>query len=131
MLKVLVDTGPIIQALRQHQPTVQLLRGLGATDRIAISVITRLEIFAGMQNEERYATQKFLSRFIAYDVNRAIAERAGTLIATYRRLGYTIGVPDAVIAATAITHQTPLLTFNAKDFAFISGLALYPLSTNS
>ena len=85
MSKVLVDTGPIIQALRQHKPTVQLLRGLASRDHIVISIITRLEIYAGMQNEERYATQKFLSRFIAYDLNRSIAERAGTLIATDRK----------------------------------------------
>lgn len=127
MSKVLVDTGPIIQALRQHKPTVQLLRGLASRDHIVISIITRLEIYAGMQNEERYATQKFLSRFIAYDLNRSIAERAGTLIATYHRIGYTLGVSDAIIAATAINYQIPLLTFNTKDFSFISGLPLYPL----
>ena len=127
MSKVLVDTGPIIQALRQHKPTVQLLRGLASRDHIVISIITRLEIYAGMQNEERYATQKFLSRFIAYDLNRSIAERAGTLIATYHSIGYTLGVSDAIIAATAINYQIPLLTFNTKDFSFISGLTLYPL----
>ena len=127
MSKVLVDTGPIIQALRQHKPTVQLLRGLASRDHIVISIITRLEIYAGMQNEERYATQKFLFRFIAYDLNRSIAERAGTLIATYHRIGYTLGVSDAIIAATAINYQIPLLTFNTKDFSFISGLTLYPL----
>ena len=114
MSKVLVDTGPIIQALRQHKPTVQLLRGLASRDHIVISIITRLEIYAGMQNEERYATQKFLSRFIAYDLNRSIAERAGTLIATYHRIGYTLGVSDAIIAATAINYQIPLLTFNTN-----------------
>jgi predicted nucleic acid-binding protein len=126
MSRVLVDTGPLIQYLRRHQPTVRLLRVLGSTERLTISVITRLEIFAGMHEEERYGTQKFLARFLMYDLERAVAETAGDLIARYRQQGQAIGVPDAIIAATALRYQLPLLTFNTQDFAFISGLRLYP-----
>lgn len=78
-----------------------------------------------MQDVERYGTQKFLARFVMHDLDRAIAEIAGDLIAKYRRVGHTIGVPDAIIAATALRHQLPLLTFNSKDFEFIGGLTFY------
>jgi tRNA(fMet)-specific endonuclease VapC len=36
-----------------------------------------------------------------------------------------IGLPDIFIAATAITHNLPLLTLNQKHFARISNLKLY------
>ena len=34
-------------------------------------------------------------------------------------------IPDALIAATAITKNLPLWTFNQKDFKFIDDLVLF------
>jgi predicted nucleic acid-binding protein len=35
-------------------------------------------------------------------------------------------IADALIAATALSIQAPLLTANRRDFDFIEGLALFP-----
>jgi predicted nucleic acid-binding protein len=43
-------------------------------------------------------------------------------------LGYKdmrVGVPDALIAATAIANQVELFTLNKKDFDFMDGIKLY------
>ncbi len=39
-------------------------------------------------------------------------------------VGRKISVPDAWIAATAISHQVPLVTHNRKDYAAVNGLTL-------
>jgi predicted nucleic acid-binding protein len=63
----LLDTGLVLRHLRGQRRAVRLLSGLGKMGRLAVSAITRLEVHAGMQTDERYATNKLLSRFITYD----------------------------------------------------------------
>jgi tRNA(fMet)-specific endonuclease VapC len=36
-----------------------------------------------------------------------------------------VGVPDALIAATAISNQVALFTLNKKDFDFLDGIKFY------
>ena len=40
-------------------------------------------------------------------------------------LSYKLSVPDALIAATALSQDIPLYTLNLKDFQFIPGLILH------
>jgi len=42
----------------------------------------------------------------------------------HQRRNRPIAVPDALIAATALTYELPLVTHNAKDFTDINGLRL-------
>jgi predicted nucleic acid-binding protein len=35
-------------------------------------------------------------------------------------------IPDALIAATALYHQEPLISKNQRDYRFIEGLTLQP-----
>ena len=55
-----------------------------------------------------------------------IGQRAGQLIRQQRAKGHALGIPDAIIAATALQHGLTLVTFNPKDFD-LSGLQLCPL----
>ncbi len=130
MNRLLLDSGPVILQLRSHKRTVQLLRSLGAANRLAISAVTRIEVRARMLPLERFATQKLLSRFITYDVDRDIADRTGDMIATLRTRGVSVALPDVMIACTAIAHNLTLLTFNSAHFEIIPGLSLYPLTDN-
>ena len=131
MARYLLDSGLIIRHFRGQRRAVQLLRGLGKMGRLSVSAITRLEVDAGMAAEERYATQKLLSRFVTYDLGGEIADRAGDLIAEKRGQSITLSVPDAIIAATAIVHNLTLVTLNQAHFEAIAGLSLYPLAEES
>jgi len=121
--RYLLDSGLLIRHLRGRPEAVRLLRNLGKQERLAIASVSRLEIHAGMQEQERYATQKLLARFVTYDMDADVAERAGDYIREYRSQGVTLAISDAIIAATAIQHGLTLVTFNPKDFP-MPGLSL-------
>lgn len=131
MAHYLLDTGLVLRHLRGQRRAVRLLSGLGKMGRLSVSAITRLEVHAGMQPDETYATNKLLSRFITYDMNRELADRAGDLIRESRDRHVSLSVPDAIIAATALIHGLALVTLNQADFEDISGLSLVSLPEES
>jgi predicted nucleic acid-binding protein len=68
-----------------------------------------------------------LRRFQVLEMDEAISRRADALVTRYY-LGYNLGVADALIAATAIEYDLPLLSKNQKDYRFLdkAGLQLLP-----
>ena len=127
MANYLLDSGLVIRHLRGQRRIVQFIRGMGKMGRLSVSTITRLELHAGMTADERYATQKLLSRFVTINLDRNIADRAGDLIRESRAHGNPLAVPDAIIAATALAHNLTLVTLNTDHFTGLSGLSLAPL----
>ena len=125
MAGYLLDSGVLIRHLRGQRKTVRLVRGLAPMGRLHISVITRVEIRAGMLPEERYRTQKLLSRLQSLPVDDAVADRAGDFVHLLRERGQTVDIADVLIAATAFHHQLTLVTFNPKHFP-LPGFSLYP-----
>lgn len=126
---LLIDTGLLIKHLRGQNTAIQLLRGLSKSQRLAISSVSRVEIIAGMHPHESYQTKKFLSRFYLFEVNSAIADRAGEIIYNARKNNEKMMVPDAIIAATALVQNCSLVTLNVKDFKAVSNLSLHHLSS--
>ncbi len=127
MSSYLIDSGILIRHLRGQRRFVQLLRGLASREQLAISAISRLEIRVGMREEEAYMTQRLLSRFLTYDVDRIVADRAGDMIRAAKHNEQHLSVPDAIIAATAVSHKLTLISLNVQDFHHVSGLSLYPI----
>jgi hypothetical protein len=122
-----IDTGLVLRHLRGQRRAVKLLSGLGRSGRLAVSAITRLEVHAGMQPEEKDFTRKLLLRFMTYDLDRELADRAGDLIGENQSRHRSLSVPDAIIATTAVVHGLTLVTLNRTDFGDIPGLAVKPL----
>ncbi len=112
MADILVDTDVFIDHLRG----ARALRSDG--HRLHYSVITRAELFARTRGVEAAAV--LLAPLGEIPVDRAIAERAGRI-----RRDTGIRLPDALIAATAMTRSLMLATRNRKDFDRVPGLTLY------
>jgi predicted nucleic acid-binding protein len=110
MSKVLLDTDVLIDHLRGHRP-------LRLSDpKLTISIVTRCELFAG-RNVDEPGLRRALSVLEELSVDQPIAEAAGRI-----RRTNGIPVPDALIAATALEHELPLLTRNRRHFDRVPGL---------
>jgi predicted nucleic acid-binding protein len=110
---LLVDTDVFVDHLRAHRELP-----VEAGDRVHYSSITRAELFAGAADQED-AVRELLSPFTEFAVDRRTAEAAGRI-----RRNSPVGLPDALIAATALTAGLELLTRNTRDFAQIEGVRL-------
>jgi predicted nucleic acid-binding protein len=66
-----------------------------------------------------------LQRFQLLRLNEQACDQAVELLRQYR-LSHGLLIPDAMIAATAMTQGYPLISKNQRDFRFIGGLQLLP-----
>jgi len=93
------------------------------------SAVSYLEVLQGMRNKaELLAVKKMLERRSArlLPVTEAITLRATELMESLT-LSHGLQIGDALIAATAIEHQLPVLTANVKHFGAVAGLAVEAL----
>jgi predicted nucleic acid-binding protein len=108
---VLVDTDVLVDHLRgAHR-----LRAGGR--RLGVSVVSRCELFAGRDADERL--RRFLAPLVDLSIDPVVAELAGRI-----RRESAIATPDALIAATAITHGIPLMSRNRRHFDRVAELRL-------
>ncbi len=87
-----------------------------------------MELIVGCRNKtELQNLDKFLRHYELIPINESISKKAVKLVETYR-LSHGLLIPDALIAATAIALNIPLLSKNQKDYRFIPQLNLlvYP-----
>ncbi len=128
-ISCLVDTDVAIDFLRRRDYAQKLLEHWAGEGLLAISTLTHLEIYQGMKVGEEGATNAFLDGLMSVVVDVPIARRAGRMLSELRSKGLTIGIADAVIAATALQFGCPLLTNNVEHYPFdnlkvIRGLAV-------
>ena len=124
----IVDTDILIDAARQVREAVDCLDQIERISALAISVVTEMELLIGCQNKtEQRNTEHFLQRFQVLRLNENASDQAVELLRQYR-LSHGLLIPDAMIAATAMTLGLPLISKNQRDFHFIGGLQLlsYP-----
>ena len=122
----IVDTDVLIDAALQISKAIDCLDGLEQNSVLAVSVITQMELFVGCRNKiELGNTKRFLQRFQVLKLNDQISDKAIGFLLQYR-LSHGLAIPDALIAATAITFNKPFISKNQRDYRFISGLRLLP-----
>lgn len=121
---ILCDTNILIEFYKKNALIMAELQRIGV-HRLAISVITEAELYYGALNRAELARiQKHLSGIVVLPLNRQISANFIDLLARYC-LSHHLAIPDALIAATAITHDIQLYTINLRDFRFIEELRLY------
>lgn len=116
MSDVLLDSGVLILHLRNQAGYTALLEELAGQGTLFISTMTRFEILQGMKERERETTLETLDVVESLPVLDEIADQAGELVRNWRAQGITLGIADALIAATAIQHNLSLVTTNPKHF---------------
>ena len=116
-MTLLLDSDVIIQLLRDHTRTAVTVRQAATSaERLAVSVISTAEVYAGMRDYEATLTNGLFAELHQFPVTAAIAKRAGELKNLLSRKGRAVDLDDMLIAATALTHGCPLMTYNLKDF---------------
>ncbi len=121
MEKVILDTNILIEILKGNQKTIQIVKQF---DRLFISAITVMKIYFGALNKQELKKLKqFVSSFDVISLNENISNIATNLIYKYTK-SHTLDIPDALIASTSIFINTPLFTYNKKDFKYINDIEL-------
>ena len=120
-MKFLLDSNVIIYHLNDDlNPEGNRLFERAANSGSAYSILSRLEVLGfPMQSEARQRALKVLQLFQELPVDNGTIDRAITL-----RSSLKIKTVDAIIAATALTMDLPLVTRNSRDFQAIAGLTL-------
>ena len=117
-ISCLVDTDITIDFLRKRDYARELLNHWAGKGLLAISALTHLEIYQGMKMGEEGATNAFLDGLVSIVVDIPVARQAGIMLRELRSKGTTIGIADAIIAATALQSGAPLLTNNVEHYPF-------------
>jgi hypothetical protein len=121
---IIVDTDVLIDAGRDIPVAIDYLQKAEKQLPLAICVMTQMELMVGCQNKaELRSVSRFLERFKILKLTEAVTDIAVDLLGQYR-LSHGLLIPDALIAATALSLQEPFVTKNQRDFRFIAGLEL-------
>ncbi|MFK7934672.1 MAG: type II toxin-antitoxin system VapC family toxin, partial [Saprospiraceae bacterium] len=114
-MKVMCDTNILIHAFNDNEKVVTELEKIGF-DNIVLSSITVMELYQGMGNKNELQWMK--SKLKYYDViefDERVSKLAKELIEKFS-LSHGLQIPDAIIAATAVTYDIEVHTYNTKDF---------------
>ena len=98
----LADTNAVIYLLSGNNCMKPYLQ-----KTLAVSVISFMELlsFPGITGDEEKLIRQFLSMRKIIQIDKDVMEKTIQL-----RRGYKIKLPDAIIAATALIHEIPLIS---------------------
>lgn len=133
-----LDTN-IVSEWTKPRPAARVVAWLDAQPEtgLFLSVITFAELRRGScllpRGKKREAlttwidgalTSRFQGRLL--DIDRAVCDVWGELLAQSRERGHGLNVMDGFVAATALTHGLTLVTRNTRDFASLDLSLLDP-----
>ncbi len=118
----LIDTNVLSEYNRPGGPDDGVKRWLETTDRLSqhVSVITLAEIQKGIELLAEGRSGRVLP------VDRQVAMRWASLVATGSRNGRPLPTIDSLIAATALAYGLAIVTRNTKDFEGIGATIIIP-----
>ena len=128
-MKYLLDTNTCIRYINGRAPQIreQILQ-IEDSD-IAISAITKAEMFAGSARSQtpqrsRAKQDAFFIRFTSLPFDDSCADEFGRIRAHLESAGTPIGPYDMQIAAIANIHDLILVTHNTREFSRIAWLKI-------
>lgn len=121
---ILCDTNILIEFYKSNPQVVEELRRIGLK-QLAISPVTQAELYFGALNKaELKKIRQHLALLHQLPLDIPISTLFLLLMERYA-LSHKLSLPDALIAATALSHDIELYTLNTKDFRFIANLKLH------
>ena len=126
MALFLIDSDVCIDALNGKVLSQQLIRRLSQSDDICTCDVVLTEIYYGTYPEAEARTRELFEPMIFLPTSRNASIRAGRLRFQFARQGVQLGLPDSLVAATAIDHSATVVTANVRHFQ-IAGLTLLPV----
>lgn len=121
---IVADTSILIDHLRGDPRAHVILKGaFERHERLAASVLTKVEVLAGVRPGEEVATHQLFSVFEWVPVDEVLADRAGELARHHLRSHPGVDPVDFVIAATVEHLHATLWTRNRKHFPMFPDLA--------
>ena len=130
MASIVVDTDVVSYGFRQEPLFVQHYGPALQGSQAVISFMTVAEMRFGMLNRQwgearQQALLSFLGKhFVRHGATERVCEAWAELAWDAKQQGRKLGTADAWIAATAVGLNVPLMTHNAKDFNYLSGLKI-------
>ena len=122
---ILVDTSILIDYYRktdkEKSAWINLVRQ-GYT--FTISAVTKYEIYSGAMINQLTFWDKVFEAITVLSLDEASVDTAVTLNSALKKKRKQIDIADLFIAATAVTHNIPLVTLNRKHFERIDTLYL-------
>ena len=118
---MIVDTDVLIWYSRNNEKAKELLHSLRGFN---ISVITYMEIIQGVRNkQELNHFNKSLSilNIKVIQIDEMISTKAMFFVEQYA-LSHAMELADALIGATSIVQQMPLITGNDKHYKHLPGI---------
>ncbi len=119
---ILIDTSVLIDHLRKSKKDETLLFRVLDRRNIWISVITEFELAVGVNEANREFIANLLAQISIFPLDSVCIQSAVTIYRSLKARNQLISLPDILIAATAVSNQLPLLTFNRKHFDRVAGL---------
>ena len=108
---ILCDTNILIEFFKKNEKTKEILSKIG-NQNISISSITFMELLVGARNkQELQKLYEAINKISLLHTSGNISMLAVELINKYTK-SHGLLIPDALIAATAIAYDFPLLTYN-------------------
>src|SRR5690625_121262 len=119
MNEVLIDSNIIIGSIKGRFSISRL-----AANKSYVSEISRLEVlgYHKIKPSEEIHILIFLQHIDHIPISKEVIDRAISI-----RKNKSMSVGDAIIAATALLNDLPLMTANSKDFQHIEDLELIDL----
>lgn len=120
---MIVDTDVLIWYSRGNQQAIDAIHGL---ERFSLSVVTYIEIIQGVRNKtELNAFKKALGILNAQiiQIDDLISTKAMFYVEQYA-LSHSMGLADALIGASAVIKQLPLITGNEKHYKHLPEIKL-------
>lgn len=125
----LLDTNILSEVLKKR-PSPLLIERLAKTARASqfTSCICVLELRYGTQRRPDHELfwqrirAELLSRITVLDLSEKVAVLAGDLLALLESRGEPIGLPDVLIAATALANGLTVVTANTRHFRRVPNL---------